>query len=801
MSLKRRLYFILFLVIFFASAFLTLGHFSLRRSVPSTTGHFYAAGLQQPVEIGWDEWGIPHISARSEADLYFMQGYVAAQDRLWQMDLMRRAAQGRLCEVFGERFLDADVFARTIGFENLAGNLLAILPPENFTQLQSYCAGINAYIRSARQLPIEFTVLRYQPDPWKPDDCLASQRLIGWLLSMGWHVDLVYGDLLSKVDSAKFAQIMPQAYPGQRMAPAPPAPVSNASRGLLRGESDLRALLNSPVTGLGSNAWAVSGRHTQRGQAILANDTHLPFTAPSIYYLCHLRSPKINAVGASIPGLPGLVVGRNESIAWGVTHGMIDDVDFMALQPDSIDTDHYLYNGQRFALTRQDVTIQIKDKAPHKFRVTRTLAGPVVNSQTPILGIRDSEPLVLRWTGFNPDDPLTSWQKLLQSRDWSDFRRALENCKNPGENFIYADARGNIGMQLAAEIPLRNFQNAWHPVSDTLYRADWLGAVPYELLPKIYQPLNDRIVNANQCLVDSSYAFYLSAYWEPDYRYRRIHHLLDTLRVADVASFRALQNDVYSEHAARFVPQLLKVLAPLSLPQNSPADFGRELLSVWDFHQSSSSVAATVYEATCLELMRRTFSDEMGDELYGRFLEMPHFNISTLDRLIAANDSAWFDDERTRQVETLQTQMQASFYTAIEELTIQYGNNPGLWTWGDVHTLTQPHPFGTHAPFRRYFNIGPYPTAGGNFTINNSTYLLSKPYAAFIGPCVRQIADMSTPEYHVIIPAGQSSHPFSPHYKDMTPLWRQGALITLNLNSLESRNRGWQWQTIHPAGK
>ena len=816
MSLKRRIIFILFLALFVIAAFLTLGYFSLRRSVPATTGHFAAPGLSQNTEIGRDEWGIPHINARSEADLFFAQGYVTAQDRLWQMDLMRRAAQGRLAELFGEEMLPVDIFARTLAFERLGGRLLTVMPRENFTWLQAYCAGINAYIRTAKRLPLEFSVLNYEPEPWKPDDCLAAQRLISWLLSMGWHVDLVYGELLQRVDSAKYARIAPQALPqpaapySPRLSAAhakPTAPLyprtaaARANADLVDGEAALRALLNSPLSGLGSNAWAVTGRRTPFGQAILANDTHLPFTAPSIYYICHLQSPKINAVGAAIPGLPGLVVGRNESIAWGVTHGMIDDADFLPLKPDTLDADHYLFRGQRLAYTWYDETIRIRDRSPHKIRVAWTHAGPVVSAQTPLLELSRPQPLILRWTGFNLDDPISAWQKILMSRDWNDFVEALKNCKSPGENFIFADAQGRIGLQLAAEIPLRNFPNACCPAPDTLHQSDWIGFVPHEQLPRIFQPGDGRIINANQCLADSTYPFYLSAYWEPDYRYRRIREMLDTLRVADVAAFTSLQNDVYSTHAAWFVPLLLRVIRPLALPQNSPADFGRALLSLWDFHQSANSVASTLYEATYLELMRRTFADEMGDDLFRRFLDMPHFNISTLDRLIAQGDSAWFDDVRTSSIETLDFQLTASFHTAIDDLSKRYGENMGLWSWGDLHTLTQSHPLSAHAPFRRYFNIGPHPSAGSHFTINNGTYLLSKPFTHFVGPCVRHIADMATREYHIVLPSGQSGHPFSPHYADLTPLWQQGKMITLDLRSLNTRNNTWKWQTLHPGGR
>ncbi|HOT96388.1 MAG TPA: penicillin acylase family protein [bacterium] len=816
-TFNRRLLFILIIILLCVAAFLIFGYVSLRRSVPPESGRFNVVGLQRPVEIGRDEWGVPHVLAEDEAGLYFAAGFSCAQDRLWEMDLLRRAALGRLAEIFGPELVPVDQLARTIGFGRLGTHLWPTLPEKTAANLGAYTAGVNAYIAGTKQLPLEFGVLRYQPAPWRAEESLAIMRLIGWLLSMGWHADPVYTEIAAQVDSLKFSGLRPEAVPGSPRFTVPPAAavstdaLKTLSAEMRQGETQLRAFFGIPAGGVGSNAWVINGRLTRRGEALLANDTHLFFTVPSLYYLMHLQSPEINAVGAAFPGLPGLVVGRNEQIAWGITNGMIDDVDFFPLEPDSTDAQHYRFGRQRYAWRYYDETIAVRGGSDRKVRVTCSHIGPLVTAETPMLNYRGRTPLVLRWTGFEEDDPLTAFQSLLKARDWGDFLAALESCKNPGENFFYADRAGQVGWKLAAAVPRRTYNDALlpPPAADSLGVADslaargpdpeWRGFVPYAQLPQSFQPACGWIANANNCLADTSSAFYLSAYWEPDYRWQRIKAAFDTTGRWDVERCKALQADLYCGHAAFLVPRLLKALRRLPLPAGQPADLGRELLAVWDYQETPSSVAATLYETTLVELMRLTFADEMGEDLYRRFLNLSHVNIRSLDRLIAANDSLWFDNLRTPFRETLDDQLAAAYLAAIDTLTARYGDTPGMWSWGLVHTLTQPHPFGLHGPFRRYFTIGPTPSAGGNFTLNNSTFSLDKPFDTIVGPCIRQISDMSTSDWQVILPAGQSGHPFSRHFRDQQPLWQEGRLITLHLRGVSHTHPSWKWQSLRPV--
>lgn len=862
MSFRSRFFLITAIVLFCLLLSLLLGYYALKRSVPPESGTFMAPGLNEPVEIGRDPWGVPHLLAKNEQDLFFAMGYTCAQDRLWEMDLFRRAAQGRLAEILGKELLEADIFSRTLGFERLGQQMLPGLTTSSRSWLQAYCAGINAYINTSRQLPLEFSVLRYQPDPWKPEESLAVMRLVGWLLSMGWNVDLVYTEVAQRVDSLRFSRIIPQAIPGQPLSSPLPGVVSSAAAAaaavpasgprlplavparsgepadgtagarpersvsaalpvpaapLVAGENALRRLLNCPAGGMGSNAWVVNGLRTARGQAILANDTHLPFTVPSLYYLMHLKSPAINAVGAVFPGLPGVIVGRNEQIAWGITNGMVDDIDFVTVAPDSASADYYSFSGQRFARKYYAETIRVRNSADEKIRISWTHLGPVVDSTTPLLGYRGSQSLVLRWAGFESDNLLDGFQQLLTAADWRDFLGALENCRVPGENYFYADRRGQIGYKLAAAVPLRSYSDALVPASpepspgedapqsDTLQQAirglspEWRGMVPAALLPQSYQPLSGWIANANNCMVDSSCQYYLSSYWEPDYRWQRIKAAMDTTPRWDAQLCQNLQMDLWSGHAAFFVPYLNAAIAGLELPADSPAATARQMLAVWDMQQSTSSVASSLYESTLVELLRLTFTDDLGEGLARRFLRMPHVNIRALDRLIAADDSLWFDDRSTPEIESRDQMLAAAYMAAVDSLTRHHGELPGLWSWGKVHQLTQRHAFGEYKPLAGIFNIGPSPSPGGNFTLNNSTYDLSAPFATLIGPCIRLVADMSTADLQVILPSGQSGHPYSRHYRDLQPLWQSGRTVTLSLGALNARNAQWNWQVLRPA--
>jgi penicillin G amidase len=788
--LRKFLPFILFATAIILVSVIIFGYRSLQNVATEKPGSLYSAGLDQPVDIRRDEWGIPHIYAQNEHDLFFAAGFACAQDRLWQLDLFRRAATGRLSEIMGEPTLAIDELARTVGLEQTAQSLLAALPIDTRNRLDAYVAGINAFIKNNNNLPLEFALLHYTPEPWRPQDTLALQRLLAWMLSMGWHIDPVMGDVAQQVDPAKLQRIMPDAQSGSRMAPF-------TSPLLQQSQTAWQQIFGFTPQSLGSNAWVVTGLRTQNRSPILANDTHLPFSTPALYYLMHLSCPSLNVIGASFPGLPGVVIGRNEKIAWGITNGMIDDVDFFQLKPDSADPSRYLYHGQSMAYQVRSERIKIKGKPDRILQVLSTPDGPVMPEADTTIG---HHKICVRWTGHDVSDELTAFNKIMSAGSWYEFRQALRGCKCPGENFIYADQQGHIGYQLAASVPVRSFTAAWKTVPDSLPNARWIGEIPFESLPHQFDPAAGKIVSANQCMVDSSYEYHISDYWEPDYRYRRIQEQLDSLPNCTATQMKVLQRDIYNGHAAWLVPRLLASLNRQPLQPDSPEWYARELLQSWDYEQSVESIASTLYEQIYKMLFVETFADEMDSALLQRFMAIPRLNARMLDRVLARQDSSWLDDRNTPSPENRNDLFLAAFAAACDSLKLNYGTEIGHWQWGDQHTITGYHPFLVQPAIGRFFAVPELPAVGGNYTVNNATFAYSSSFKSYVGPCFRQVVDLATLDYQVILFTGQSGHPFSRHHQDMFQLWQRGELVTLSLDPRKQNRNSWTLFRLSPSG-
>jgi penicillin amidase len=777
-------------------SFVTFGYFSFRRSLPQAEGTVAISALQAPVKIWRDEWGIPHIIARNDLDLYTAVGFVTAQDRMWQMDLFRRAATGTLSEIFGDKTLQADILSRTIGFEKIADKFISELPPESSALLSSYADGVNSYIKNyVERLPIEFSLLGYKPATWESKDSISILRLIGWLLSMGWHVDPVYADLVEKLGLERMQELLPHQV-DQNQIMLKSWDHRQAFSGLRFACDEFQKTLGFPSQGVGSNSWVVTGARSRSTLPVLANDTHLPYSAPCLFYILHLSSPNIKAIGISVPGLPGIVIGRNQSIAWGLTNSMIDDIDFYIEKLDSADSSHYLHQGKSQAFAETVELIPIRGKEPYKLIIRSTQNGPIINGVASIAA-KNEVPISLRWAGFETGDEFSASQRLLHVQNWQDFLQAAGTFKTPSQNFIYADSKGNIGYYLAAAVPIRNNGQGLFPSDGNMDVNSWPGFVPDEKLPMQYNPAGNRIVTANNRVTSADSPLYLSSYWEPDYRLQRIHSLLDSLKFASAEAFSRQQQDVFSPQAESIVPKVLPIIR--QVPFDRRSNYAKALLlwQNWDYQETSESIAATIFEEFYLSLLRGTFADEMGDSLFAEFMDTPHFNIKALDRLVENGNSIWFDDITTSDTtETLKDIIQKSFAASIDSLEAKLGSDMGQWRWGRLHQLTFRHPFSFYKPFSSLFNIGPFRSSGGLFTINNGSYLFSECFANVIGPCMRQVVDMSTQEYNVILTTGQSGHPLSNHYQDQTKLWLKGQMIRLSLDERKIDAQNWKLLTL-----
>ncbi|MCH6560527.1 penicillin acylase family protein [candidate division KSB1 bacterium] len=436
----------------------------LNKSLPKMAGSMALSILNQPVEVYRDEYGVPHIFAGNESDLFRAAGFVAAQDRLWQMDFSRRVANGQLSEIFGETTVEHDKFVRIWGFKRTAEKIVEILSPESLLALKSYAEGVNAFIEShSEQLPIEFSLLKYKPEKWKIEDSIAFVRLMGWKLSFSWYTDLVLQELVAKLGEKKTREVFPD-FPkdGPFILPSSTRPFWTQTQNFINSGMQVQAFLGFGSTHLGSNSWVVAGEKSACGKPLLANDPHLELRAPSVWYEMHLSGGEINVAGVSFPGVPGIVIGHNEHIAWGLTNGMIDDVDFYLekINPDS--TSQYL-NGSRWQ-DFETVTeeIRIKDAEPESLQIRFSRNGPIISEVHPMLENGD-EAVSMRWVGHEPSDELLAYLKVQKSKSWDEFTEALRHYKVPAQNFVFAAANGDIGYYLAGGIPLRSRTNGVLP--------------------------------------------------------------------------------------------------------------------------------------------------------------------------------------------------------------------------------------------------------------------------------------------------------------------------------------------------
>lgn len=797
----------------------------IKRSIPNYQATKRLEGLSAPVQIFYDEFKAAHIVAETKRDLFFAQGYAHARERLWQMELQRRAATGRLSEVLGEGAIGFDKLFRTVGINRLAKALWAWdgLSETSRAALAAYSAGVNAFLDEVRRkessLPIEFDVLGYEPELWSPEDCLAIVRLMGWELNIAWHIDIALAEIEHKLGKAKAMELYPDYPKGKPIIVSnePTAQAVQALTAFRESDSEFRAAFGSLGSHIGSNAWAVTRRKSTTGKAILANDPHLGFMTPSRWYEVHLvcKSETLNAAGCSLPGTPALVLGKTDKLAWGLTNVMADDCDFF-LTSDTTFTELVeeikVKNGEPVPLlvrlySKNGVSgVVIPEDVRRSFQGLKTELVPSL--------AKEKKAVVMQWTGFEKSDELKAMHDLLFANNWEDFRSALRHFAVPGQNFLYADTAGNIGYQPAVKIPIRLDKQGFslRNADDSLQA--WHGFIPFDSLPHLFNPPSDFIVNANNKLVSDEYRYYLSALWEPPSRAERITELILEKEQLSPSDFEAMQFDVVSPMARDLMPYLMNAISNDTTDKHKRAI---EYLKNWNYNFSEKEIAPTIFAQFLKQLLRNTFHDELGDDAYQNYLALINSPTRTIQRLLADSSiklvqrdsmmveeviySDWFDDVTTPDVkETRDDILRKSFHEAIEILTEKASPNDANWQWGKWHTLTVRHLFGqkSNDAVARFFNFETVPSIGTATTINNGEYYFrqSDPDGKAlvnlehkVGASSRRVIDLSNPKsFRAILPGGNSGEPASPHYNDQLPLWRKGKLrdFVTNPDALQS---------------
>ena len=752
------------------------GYLFIRRSFPTTNGTIRVPGLQSEVRVYRDQWGVPNIYADNLHDLFFAQGYVHAQDRLWQMEFNRRVGSGTLSEVLGEATLEDDKFLRTIGLRRAAEKDWEGLDKDTRAALQAYADGVNAFIESHKdRLPLEFVILGatqvpgYVPAPWTPVDSLVWGKVMCWDLGANWRDELKWARFIQKLGEETTRELMP-AYPQAGPFIIPPEAKDYRDLGTpdLFPDEHLARLLGNDGEGLGSNNWVVDGTMTASGKPLLANDPHLSLQMPSTWYEIGLHAPGLDVVGASFPGVPAVIIGHNERIAWGVTNvgPDVQDLYLEKVNPDNPYQVEYMGQWEDVKVVTEEIHVAGQDE-PVSLEVRITRHGPIINDVVEGL----AQPTAFRWTALEGQQLFRAVLLIDQADNWQEFRDALRYWDAPSQNFVYADVEGNIGYQMPGDIPIRAQGQGLVPVPGWTGEYEWTGYIPFDELPSVFNPPTHLVVTANNKVVPDDYPYFITYGWSAPYRAQRITELLSAANPGSltVDDMRDIQADVYSISAEKLMPYLV-ALEPEGWLQERVM---RDLLKPWDYYLSADSAAASVFEVFYWKLVEHTFQDELG-ELYPTYLEMGNYHRPLLERLVEEPDNHWWDDVSTDVRETRDDIYRAAFADALKYLGRHYGDLHTLWRWDKMHTAHFDHPLGAVKPLDRIFNISGVPVGGDNFTVNPGSFKYKDLFSVNKGPSYRQIVDLSdwnnSRSMHT---TGQSGQPFHKHFSDMIEPWRK----------------------------
>ncbi|MBP6016185.1 MAG: penicillin acylase family protein [Candidatus Promineofilum sp.] len=754
-----------------------------------------AQGLKDTVHIFRDDHGIANIYAQNPDDLFFAQGYVHAQDRMWQMEFWRHIALGRVSEIVGEPGLDNDKFIRTSGWNRIAAANTAYYEqelPEGFSALTSYSAGVNAYLLEHKNdMAISQRVLGlvgepWEIEPWQPIHSIGWGVVMGWDLGGNWDEELTRARLYALIGQEATDELVP-GYPYDiRPVIAPTADFMTAAldeRGgaaaidWTRVSTDL--IGKPPVTAfgtgpfLGSNNWVVGGEHTASGLPLLANDPHLGIQMPSIWYQIGLHAPGWNVTGFSFAGIPGVIVGHNDHIAWGVTNvgPDVQDLYIEKLNPDN--PNQYEYMGEWRDMNLIEEVIKVNGGEDVVLTARETLHGPIISD------VLEDQPdvLAMRWTANSgPSRILQSVLDLNQAQNFDEFREALRFWEIPSQNFVYADVDGNIGYQMPSLIPIRKNGQGMIPVPGWTDEYEWEGYIPFEDLPVLLNPESGYIVTANQAVVDEAYPYFIARDWASGDRAQRITDMIveasaQGLITAD--DFARIHMDSKSLRAESYVP-LLAGLAS----DDAEVQRALDLLRTWDYQEHRDSVAASIFEIFYMRLANNVLADDVGEENVGDAYSTIYFH-----RLAADPAARWWDDATTPEVESREDILLRSMNEAVAWLKEHLGDDMDGWQWGALHTATfSSSPLGESGigPIESIVNRGPFPVDGGSDLVNANSWSWDEPAAVRSHPSMRMIVDLSDFDAsRWVIPTGQSGHPYHPHYDDQIELWLNGDYLPM----------------------
>lgn len=811
------------------------------RSFPQIDGVIHLQGLDGPVDVYRDKMGIPHIYASTLHDLFYAQGFVHAQDRFWQMDAWRHIGSGTLSEMFGKGQVETDAFLRTLGWREVAQAEWDGMGPESKSILQAYTDGVNAYLEdhNGASLSLEYAVLgllspAYKIVPWTPVNSLTWGKAMAWDLRGNMDEEIERAVLLKTLTAQQVDQLFPP-YP-----PDHPLIVNKIGNGTassaLKGSTSetpivpdyaldaiqqnvslLDGALGRQGDGIGSNSWAISGAHTTTGLPILANDPHLSIQMPSIWYQVDMHClPKNDQCpyemgGFSFAGVPGVIIGHNENIAWGFTNTGPDVMDLFIEKVNPENPNQYEADGKWVDFQTRTETINVVGDKPVTITVHSTHHGPVISDtygplkDTNTDNVPDFIPfkkqsgvflpehyvLALAWTALNPSSPFEAIWGFDKARNWDQFRAAARNFHVPAQNLLYADTQGNIGYQMPGDVPIRKNGDGRYPVPGWTGIYDWTGFIPFDQLPYTFNPAEGYIATANNEIPPAGYPYLITADWDYGYRANRIVDLIKNAPgKIDISYIQKMQGDMYDANAATFVPLLLKLEGLFSGDQSAAFN----LLKTWDFQARPDSSAAAIFESFWRHLLQNTFDDDLPKDYWpdggSRWNEVMRNLVKN------PNDPFWDDKSTKIVVETEADILKKSLADAVKELDGMFGSDPAKWNWGDMHAATfRNQTLGESGVglIEDLFNRGPFPVGGGEAIIDATGWSVVDGYETNWLPSMRMIVDMSNLTNSLTVhTTGESGHAYNRHYADMSRLWSniQYYPMLWDQGSIEAQSEG-----------
>lgn len=742
------------------------------RPLPRVSGELLVDGVSAPVEILRDRYGIPHVRAANRLDAIFALGFVHAQDRLWQMEIQRRAASGRLAEALGPAALPTDRFMRTVGFARAASGARASLDATAIDTIDAYTRGVNAFLSrtSGWRLPVEYTLAGITPEPWTADDVVATMKLLAWAQGVNWREELLRLRIAARLDAEQSLDLVPAESSGVTVLP----PASEAVDGALEQISrvleqidpgSMQAMEAPPGWGepgaAGSNAWVLSGSRTASGRPILANDPHIAAQAPSTWYLVHLTGGSLDVIGASFPGACAVAIGHNARLAWGVTNAMADAQDLFAV-------------GYQEPTTVVEEVIRIKGGGEERLTVRLSANGPIISD---VIGERGA--LALKWTGLDPaDGTIGAFIALNAAASAAELRAALSRMHAPVLGIVYASVDGEIGYAASGAVPIRDGP-----------RGTWSAEVHAGTLASAVDPAAGFIVTANNAIGGAAPP--LSTSFDPSYRAERITRMIASESALSIDDVVLMQQDVVSTQPAA----LAALLFDLVEPQDARGARALAMLRAWDGGMRAGSAEAAIYQRYYAEAARALFRDELGDAMWSEYRGATAALARAMDRLARNGPGAWCDDVELPGRQSCGRVLGDALSRALDALEKQQGAHLPAWRWDADNVVRFPHaPMDAVGWLRPLFSRR-LRRPGDPFTVNPSMRIRDQTLIA----SYRQVIDVGDwDQSRFVIPMGQSGHPISAHYDDMLPLWNEGRYVPMAFSEAAVRVAAWNVITLRP---